>query len=73
MHSTHTFKPSALEPGAYWYCVPGMTAQICEKRDGEHFVRFTSGGQQSWIRDGECFVGPLEVPVINVVAATESA
>jgi hypothetical protein len=55
--------PKTLEPGAYWYLVPGKDPVICEKREGEAFVRFTNGGRQDWARDGESFVGPLSVPV----------
>lgn len=58
----HEVKPSHLAPGVYWYVVPGRTAEICEKRDGEEFVRFTNGGRQTWVRDGEGFIGPLFSP-----------
>lgn len=55
--------PKTLEPGAYWYVVPGKDPVICEKREGEGFVRFTNGGRLELTRDGESFVGPLPVPV----------
>lgn len=54
--------PKDLTPGAYWYIVPGRPAAICEKRDGEDFVRFTNGGRQSWIKPGEEFDGPIHSP-----------
>lgn len=59
--------PKTLEPGAYWYLVPGKDPVICEKREGEAFVRFTNGGRQDWARDGESFVGPLAVPVTTEI------
>jgi len=34
-------KPRDLPKGAYWYMVPGKEPTICEKREGEAFVRFT--------------------------------
>lgn len=43
--------------------MPGKEPVICEKPEGEAFVRFTNGGRQDWARDGESFVGPLAVPV----------
>lgn len=55
--------PKTLSPGAYWYLVPGKDPVICEKREGEAFVRFTNGSRQDWARDGESFVGPLAMPV----------
>lgn len=54
--------PAALVPGAYWYVRTGHSDQICEKREGEAFVRFTNGSRQDWIREGESFVGPLQTP-----------
>lgn len=57
-------KLRSLSPGVYWYMVPGKPADICEKREGENFVRFTNGSQQSWLRDGESFIGPLISPSI---------
>lgn len=54
--------PAALVPGAYWYVRTGHPDQICEKREGEDFVRFTNGSRQDWIRTGESFVGPLQTP-----------
>ena len=54
--------PKTLEPGAYWYVAPGEAPKICEKRDGEDYVRFTNGGRQSWVREGDSFVGPLMSP-----------
>lgn len=54
--------PSELPKGAFWYVVPGKEPIICEKRDGEAFVRFTNGSRQSWVRDGECFHGPIPIP-----------
>lgn len=57
-----TKTPKTLAPGVYWYIVPGKASEICEKRDGEDFVRFTSGARQSWVRDGERFEGPLVAP-----------
>lgn len=56
--------PKQLAPGAYWYVVPGQEPRICEKREGEGFVRFTNGARQSWIRDNERFVGPLSAPTV---------
>jgi len=60
--SPTTNSPKALVPGVYWYLVPGKEPAICEKREGEDFVRFTNGGRQSWAREGERFVGPLTPP-----------
>jgi hypothetical protein len=51
-----------LAPGVYWYIVPSKSPEICEKRDGEDFVRFTNGSRQSWVREGERFEGPLIAP-----------
>ncbi|MBV7542214.1 hypothetical protein [Acidovorax sp. sic0104] len=63
--------PKKLACGAYWYVVPGKDPEICEKRDGEAFVRFTNGSRQDWARDGENFIGPLARPrVAGQVAAT---
>lgn len=60
--ATTLSSPKTLAPGAYWYVVPGKEPTICEKREGEDFVRFTNGSRQSWARDGERFVGPLQAP-----------
>lgn len=60
--ATTTNSPQQLAPGAYWYVVPGKEPAICEKREGEDFVRFTNGSRQSWAREGERFVGPLQAP-----------
>lgn len=57
-----TNSPQHLAPGAYWYMVPGKAPVICEKREGEGFVRFTNGSRQSWAREDERFVGPLQAP-----------
>ena len=57
-----TNSPHTLTPGAYWYVVPGKEPAICEKREGEDFVRFTNGSRQSWAREDEHFVGPLPAP-----------
>lgn len=54
--------PASLAPGAYWYVRPGHPDEICEKREGETFVRFSNGSRQDWIREGESFVGPLQAP-----------
>lgn len=54
--------PKDLQPGAYWYVVPGRVPAICEKREGEDFVRFTNGSYQRWIKPGERFDGPLPAP-----------
>ncbi|WP_146139380.1 hypothetical protein [Simplicispira suum] len=67
----HDVKPSDLAPGVYWYVVPARPAEICEKRDGEDFVRFTNGGRQSWVRDGEGFIGPLFSPSKDSAAVVE--
>ena len=58
----HLNTPKTLAPGAYWYVVPSKAPEICAKREGEDFVRFTNGSRQSWARDGERFVGPLAEP-----------
>lgn len=58
----HTFKPDQLPPGFYWYFEEKSNPVVVEKRATENFVRFTNGRHQSWIRAGEKFVGPLEVP-----------
>jgi hypothetical protein len=58
-----TDAPKTLRPGAYWYIKPGESPKICEKREGEDFVRFTNGGRQSWIRECESFVGPIDPPI----------
>ncbi|MCC8397327.1 hypothetical protein LJ656_32650 [Paraburkholderia sp. MMS20-SJTR3] len=55
-------EPKTLSPGAYWYVAPGKAPTICEKRDGEDFVRFTNGSHQTWTHDGARFVGPLVAP-----------
>ncbi len=55
-------EPRKLRPGVYWYLVPGKPPQICEKREGEDFVRFTNCGRQPWIREGEAFMGPIDQP-----------
>lgn len=55
--------PAQLQPGAYWYIAVGEAPRICEKREGEDFVRFTNGGRQSWVRDHDRFVGPLPPPI----------
>ena len=55
--------PKTLAPGVYWYVVPGKAPAICEKREGEDYIRFTNGGQQTWVREGERFVGPLPAPI----------
>jgi len=57
-----TNSPKSLAPGVYWYVVPKKAPQICEKRDGEDFVRFTNGAHQSWARDDERFDGPIPQP-----------
>lgn len=57
--------PKTLVPGAYWYMTPGQEPKICEKREGEAFVRFTNGSRQSWAREGEYFVGPIQVPAYD--------
>lgn len=54
--------PKDLVSGAYWYVVPGVNPRICEKRDGEDFVRFTNGSHQSWVKPGERFDGPIQLP-----------
>lgn len=54
--------PKNIPAGAYWYLVPGKPPTICEKRDGEDFIRFTNCSRQSWIREGDSLVGPLPVP-----------
>jgi len=56
-------KLSDMPKGAYWYMVPGKEPAICEKREGEAFVRFTNGSRQEWVRDSERFVGQLAVPI----------
>jgi hypothetical protein len=56
--------PKNLDPGVYWYLVPGKAPAICEKRVGEDFVRFTNGAHQSWAREGERFDGPLVPPAL---------
>lgn len=38
----YSANPSELPKGAFWYVVPGKEPMICEKRDGEAFVRFTN-------------------------------
>lgn len=60
--ATTTNSPQQLAPGAYWYVVPGKEPAICEKREGEDYVRFTNGSRQSWAREDERFVGPLQAP-----------
>ncbi len=63
--------------GFYWY-VPeepkekpkGSTVRevrsetcICEVREGQKKLFFTSGAQQSWVRAGDQFFGPLRSPL----------
>lgn len=58
-----TTSTKSLAPGIYWYVVPGKQCVICEKRDDEDYVRFTSGGRQLRIRNGERLEGPIQAPV----------
>jgi len=55
-------EPKNLSPGAYWYVASEQQPIICEKREGEDFVRFTNGSRQSRIRTGANFIGPLPAP-----------
>lgn len=66
--NTHRVKPADLAPGIYWYMVPGKPAEICERRDAEKHVRFLNGSHQTWIRDGESFVGPVLPPQAETIA-----
>jgi hypothetical protein len=52
----------SLEKGFYWY-TDSKDSIVVEKRDGEDFVRFTSGGRLSYSRNSDKFVGPLVKPV----------
>lgn len=61
----HSTKPRDLPKGVYWYMKPGKEPEICEKRDGEDFVRFTNGAHQTWLREGESFYGPLPMPEVG--------
>lgn len=54
--------PKDLASGAYWYIVPGKPATICEKREGEDYVRFTNSCYQRWVKPGERFDGPIQAP-----------
>lgn len=51
-----------LPPGAYWYLVPGLPAEICFKRDSDPTLRFTNGRYQRWTSDGERLFGPIPAP-----------
>lgn len=52
-------KPADLPAGFYWYFETDKQPVVVEKREPEDFVRFTNGQRQTWIRDGERFVGPI--------------
>lgn len=54
-----------LTPGFYWFFEANKVPVIVEKREGEAFVRFTSGGRQSWVRESDRFEGPLQVPGLS--------
>ncbi|HEY0821734.1 MAG TPA: hypothetical protein VGD46_23365 [Rhizobacter sp.] len=58
-----TVRPAALAPGFYWYLRKAGAAIVVEKREGEAFVRMTNAGRQSWLAEGEAFVGPLVAPL----------
>lgn len=62
MEAKTKVEPSKLDAGAYWYIAAGKRPVICEKRQGEEFVRFTNGSRQSWIGADDWFVGPLQEP-----------
>ena len=51
-------------PERYW---PKRNSNIVES----DFVRFTNGGRQTWVRNGEGFVGPLFSPSRVSEAAVE--
>lgn len=56
-------KPAMLPVGFYWYFETDRQPVVVEKREPEDFVRFTNGAHQSWIRDGERFIGPISPAV----------
>lgn len=62
----------ALAPGVYWYQEKTGSVEICEKREGEHFVRFTNGSGQSWIHEGARFLGPLQKPEAVICSQADS-
>lgn len=64
---------ATLAAGAYWYTEAGKGPVICEKRQGEAFVRFTNGGRQSWCREGDRFDGPLPSPARTAGVPAEVA
>lgn len=52
-----------LDAGFYWSVAPGERSTIVEKRNGEDFLRATSGSCRWWLHKGEQFHGPLQPPV----------
>lgn len=53
-----------VHAGFYWYLPsrPPADPIVVEKRDGEDFIRFTSGAHQRWAHHRDRFVGPIESP-----------
>jgi hypothetical protein len=60
----HTEIPT--KDGLYWYYEQGekepRPIQIDQGRYGRKFKSF-NGSEQSWVRPGEYFIGPLQAPV----------
>ncbi len=57
--------PATAPDGLYWYLVPGEAPEpvlIERARYGDRFKAF-NGREQSWLRDGERLVGPVEPPL----------
>jgi len=55
-----------LEPGFYWYLAIDRPPLVCEKRDGETFLRFTNDSHQSWLGKQDQVVGPLRAPTMTI-------
>lgn len=54
--------------GLYWYCVPGEEPEpvlINIERNGAGKFAGFNGRRQSWLRDGECLIGPQPAPKLK--------
>lgn len=65
-----TGAPATIAPGFYWYLRKAAPAIVVEKREGEAFVRLTNGTHQTWLGEGEAFMGPLQAPTQAPVLAS---
>lgn len=68
---THTCKLVDLPPGVYWLIHPQNPEQLCEKREGEVFVRFTNGSQMTYTSKDHSFFGPHRLALPAPLASTK--